>query len=313
MIIVQLRRRSPQQADSRNHDTENSSQSHATENQPELENGASSHAENSVDSVNDKSTNNHPSASNITRSGSDELELESLNTVECSTLNTDVTLENTNAVIESDHLTERNANEDSDNESDRGSNSASDCESLTPSELRKRRLDFLSGKHITHSKEGDDDTHEFVKAAANTSQQVSERSATHSTQENIKVPVTHSPPVDASNSSVTPDTASKSKESASSSSLGSHENEQENRDVPDHGTDTELGAESRTSGNFPREIRVKIMFLNETFKMVTSPATETIGNFRRYISSHIVNHWSRTLHTLVCKIIFSFDRSFKIQ
>lgn len=286
MIIVQLRRRSPQQADGRNHDTENSSQSHATENQPELENEASSQAENSVDSVNNKSTNNQPSASDITRSASDELELESFNTVECSTLNTDVTLDNTNTVIESDQLTERNANEGSDNETDRDGNSASDCESLTPSELRKRRLDFLSGKHIRHSKEGDDDPRGFVKAAANTSQQVPEQNAT---QENIKVPVTHSPPVDASNS-VTPDKESKSKESASSSPLDSHENEQENRNNPDRGTDTELGSDSRTSGNFPREIRVKIMFLNETFKMVTSPATETIGNFRRYISSHITYH-----------------------
>lgn len=152
---------------------------------------------------------------------------------------------------------------------------------LSKTELRQRRLTFLSGKQT-----GATDVDSVCNRAAS-----SEKKPL--TEVPLDTDVDFPQNLPCTEETVSPVTVQSSSEPVGVSisrgdNVPSQADPTENRDISSSSGTSDIRNEqttenSRNSSALPGQIRVKIKFLNETIRMVSSPATETIGNFRRYV------------------------------
>lgn len=152
-----------------------------------------------------------------------------------------------------------------------------EVEILTASELRQRRINFLSGKPSACEKLENNTQIECDTKKSDKSVPLGSDKASVVDHQNLP---------ENQNQESSSQSVQVESQTSSSSSVPA-EPEQRSEEAPGRTSDS-------SSRTVPDEIRVKIKFLNETVRMVTSPATETIGNFRRSVYMYYYTTRKRT-------------------
>ena len=140
---------------------------------------------------------------------------------------------------------------------------------LSKSELRHRRLEYLAetiGPAINSESEANHDN----EVPQNATESVPNTASENITQASVETVSAH-----------VPDQNTIPAPGAPSTRISETFSPSVNRTTQNESGQTPTSDEDTTT--LPGEIRVKIKFLNETMRLVSSPETETIGNFRRYI------------------------------